>query len=122
MTGEESVANVVSREVSDPAFWFEGEVRINLRSGLRPERANAEKLNIGRKVIALRGREPGDPLPLGAGQRGVEYAELDGLDIGGLRGDGGGGFEVGGGDLNVDSADAVGARVLGEGRDRIQPG
>ena len=122
MTGQESVTNVMSREVSDPAFWFEGEVRINLRSGLRPERANAEKLNIGRKVIALRGGEPGDPLTLGAGQRGVEDAELDGLNIGGFGGRGAGGFEVGGGDLNVDSADAVGACVLGEGRDRIQPG
>ena len=63
----------------------------NLRSGLRPERANTEKLNIGRKVIALRGGEPGDPLTFGAGQRGVEDAELDSLDIGGVRGRGGGG-------------------------------
>ncbi|KAI6751893.1 hypothetical protein HG531_006589 [Fusarium graminearum] len=90
---------------------------------MRGERAGdhgtkTQEFGIGDQMLSLRVRQPADTLLVRFGHGWVEHAILDGLNLVGTLGGGAGGFEFGNGDLDINGADFVRARVFGEGWDR----
>lgn len=77
-----------------------------------------QEFGIGDQMLSLRVRQPADTLLVRFGHGWVEHAILDGLNLVGTLGGGAGGFEFGNGDLDINGADFVRARVFGEGWDR----
>lgn len=72
-------------------------------------------------MLSLGGGQPADPLLARSRDGWVEHSELDGVDVAGALRNRCRRLQLGDGNLDVDSADFVGAGVLWEGWDRAQP-
>jgi hypothetical protein len=97
-------------------FWH-----AHLRDGICEYRPSAQELDVGRQMVTLWRREPGDVLPSRIWPDRIEYTELHSFDVGSL-GRGRGRLQLVHRYFYINGADFVRPSVLCETRHRVQFG